>query len=126
MIRTNACAFQAVFATQTFDCTSNDKITNLTRIIDIDNDDSLNGVDNLNKYEAEFWQNTLICSQLYPKGHEKYKLKNNRCCRDNSLKFSIPTITVRNANQENIPNDSFTRIKPKNYDSRHIHNSSRK
>jgi len=76
------------------DCASNEKITNLTKIIDIENDESLNGDDNLNRYEAEFWQNTLICSQLYPKGHEKYELKKNRCCRDNSLDFSIPTLML--------------------------------
>ena len=49
------------------DCASNEKITNLTRIIDAVNNDDFNGIDSLNRYEIEFWQSTLICSQPYAK-----------------------------------------------------------
>ena len=94
------------------DCASNEKITNLTRIIDIENDESLNGVDNLNRYEAEFWQNTLICSQLYPKGHEKYELKNNRCCRDNSLRFFYSDNFTNSQDTNEFDPDNFNSKKP--------------
>tara|TARA_B100000925_G_scaffold284707_1_gene260057 strand:- start:2692 stop:8022 length:5331 start_codon:yes stop_codon:yes gene_type:complete len=95
------------------DCASNEKITNITKIIDIENDETLNGVGNLNRYEVEFWQNTLICSQLYPKGHEKYELKNNRCCRDNSLSYSIPTISLNNQTHLTpVDSNNFSAKKP--------------
>ena len=69
------------------DCAVNEKITNITQIINTTTEDSLDGQNNLNRYEAVFWQNTLICGQRFPKDNKEYKLKNNRCCRDHDKTF---------------------------------------
>ena len=69
------------------DCAVNEKITNITQIINTTTEDSLDGQNNLNRYEAVFWQNTLICGQRFPKDNKEYELKNNRCCRDHDKHF---------------------------------------
>ena len=95
------------------DCVSNEKITGLTKIIDTENDEDLDGNTELNRYEAEFWQSELICSQYHDKTDKKYELKNNRCCRDSGLEYSLPTKTLNNLSESS----TSTLQRPKIFDS---------
>jgi len=77
----------------------------------------------LNKYEVEFWQQELVCSQEYDPENSLFKLTNNRCCRKTNQPLSIGTLhgdagstdpTGTNFDPSGIPGivanlDNFTR-----------------
>lgn len=46
----------------------------------------------LNKYEIQFWQQPLVCSQEVEATNSTFDLKNNRCCRPINNTITIPTL----------------------------------
>lgn len=47
----------------------------------------------INKYEVQFWQEELVCSQADAPGDEDYDLKNNKCCRETNNIITVATAT---------------------------------
>lgn len=50
----------------------------------------------LNAYEVKFWQEELVCSQVYPKTNSLFDPKNNRCCREVGKTISLPSADTDN------------------------------
>lgn len=71
------------------DCAPNKFIAD--RVRNIDSTNTLNQA-TLNKYEIEFWQQELVCSQAKEKTEEDYSLSDNRCCRETGKDLTIGTL----------------------------------
>lgn len=79
------------------DCSASNFVTNLTRLVDITDENTLRDVMNL--YELTFFQETLVCGQKTAKTDPSYSLTNNRCCRptQNTLRIGTTVENVDNA-----------------------------
>lgn len=71
------------------DCAPNSFIeSRLNNIIfDIGTTDQL-----MNRYEVEFWQQGLVCSQDLRPDEDGFDIKNNRCCRENRKEITVGTL----------------------------------
>lgn len=72
------------------DCAPNKFIAD--RVRNIDSSNPANQL-TLNKYEIEFWQQELVCSQDKAKTDEDYKHADNLCCRETGKDLTIGTLT---------------------------------
>ena len=86
------------------DCAPNNYIS--TKVATLNVDDT-NITSELNKYEIQFWQEELVCSQEFKSDEEGFDITQNRCCRELGKTISIATATDTNGNLdidvENIP-----------------------
>lgn len=70
------------------DCAPNPIIASKLRNLNYDEEQDYNL---LNRYEVEFWQQELICSQEYEPFEDDFDLKNNRCCRETGKNLTVGT-----------------------------------
>ncbi len=86
------------------DCAPNSYIASKVAHVNVD-DTTVTAI--LNKYDIQFWQEELICSQALQPGEEDFDLKNNRCCRETEQHLTIGTATNTSGtldfNTSNIP-----------------------
>lgn len=84
------------------DCAPNKFIAD--RVRNIDSSNALNQ-QTLNKYEIEFWQQELVCSQEKSKTDEDFNMNDNRCCRETGKDLTIGTLLDFDPNSgENFEN----------------------
>ncbi len=94
-----------------FECAPSNWVA--SRVSNIDSDSSTVQT-TLNKYEVQFWQEGLICSQEDAPTASDFSLGNNRCCREtgktitigslaDQTGFAAPDTTLPNFDNQNIP-----------------------
>ncbi len=75
------------------DCAPSDFIASKLNIV---KGDDMQTAGTMNKYEVDFWQQALVCSQELRKTDDDYDLANNRCCREIGKDITIPTVMWQN------------------------------
>ncbi len=91
------------------DCTPTQNAASILGMID-PSDSAQTAI--LNKYELQFFKESMICSQKTPKTliqngvsifNSNYELKNNKCCRETNKELTIPTMYENLFNSSTVP-----------------------